>query len=51
MRRLLRWLAGLLVPKPPPHKDLTPSHEFEREERELRILNDELAAIRADRPR
>lgn len=51
MRRLLRWLSGLFVPKPPPHKDLTPSHEFEREEQDLKYLNEELAAIRAHKPR
>lgn len=51
MRRLLAQLAGLFVPRPDPKKQLTPPRVFKREEEALKYLNDELAAIRADKRR
>lgn len=49
MKRLLAKLAGLFVPQPNPKKDLTPRRVFIRHEQDLKLLQDELDAIRAGR--
>lgn len=43
MKRLLRWLAGLLVPRPPPKDDLTPKDQFVKQEKELARLDAHLS--------